>query len=109
MPSPSRDVLDALVDMLADRVAEKLAARAAAAAETPQTATSKRNPLGSSRAFLDAARTGKFPSFKRGREVVARWQDVEAYEAARWRPRTVQGHPSDAARVTILRQRGVVS
>lgn len=108
MPSPSKDVLDALVDMLADRVAEKLSTRAAAAAETPQTATSKRNPLGSSRAFLDAARAGKFPSFRRGREVVARWQDVEAYEAARWRPRTVQGAAADDIRAARLLQHGVI-
>jgi hypothetical protein len=40
-------------------------------------ATAAHNPIGSRRQFLDAARAGKFDSFKRGREVAARWVDVE--------------------------------
>jgi len=42
-------------------------------------ATAKDNPLRSSRAFLDAARRGDFPTGKRGREIAARWTDVEAW------------------------------
>lgn len=89
VPDILDDLFDRLADLIADRVAEKLAARGAAPAApvTPELATAKHNPLGSARAFLDAARLGKFPSGMRGRERVAKWADVAAYDLARLRPR----------------------
>lgn len=80
-------LLEALADAIAEKVAEKVAARLAVAPAAPALATAKNNPLGSSRAFLDASRRGDFPTFKRGREVVARWSDVAEYDRARMRPR----------------------
>jgi hypothetical protein len=47
--------------------------------QTPRYADAKNNPLGKARAFLDAGRRGDFPTFKRSREIVARWSDVEQY------------------------------
>ena len=69
--------LDALLDELAERVARKLAERSGR--EAPRYADARNNPLRSARAFLDAARRGDFPSFKRGREVVAHWAEVERH------------------------------
>ncbi|WP_044966279.1 hypothetical protein [Sorangium cellulosum] len=50
---------------------------------TPRYATAKLNPLGSARAFLDAGRRGHFATFKRRREVVALWTDVETWIESR--------------------------
>lgn len=47
--------------------------------QTTRYADAKNNPLGKARAFLDAGRRGEFPTFKRSREIVARWSDVEHY------------------------------
>jgi hypothetical protein len=80
----SSNLLDALLDDLADRLAERLAVRAGAS--SPRYADAKHNPLGSARAFLDAARRRDFATFRRGREVVARWADVEAWIESRKRP-----------------------
>lgn len=107
MGSGDAAVLDALVAMLAERVAEKLATRPGCAPRAVL-ATSKNNPLGTARAFLGAARAGHFKSGRRGREVVAQWSDVEAYDVARVRPRPVHGGAEDRDRVTILCQRGVI-
>lgn len=90
----AQDVLDALAELLADRVAEKVAARLAATPAAPELATAKHNPLGSARAFLDAARAGRFPSWRRGKEVVARWEDVSEYDRARMRPRPARTAPT---------------
>lgn len=73
--------LEALAEMVADRVIARLSGN------SPRYASAVENPLGSSRAFLDAHRAGRFPTFKRGREVLAKWADVEAYiESRRTRP-----------------------
>lgn len=93
------DILDTLLDVLADRIAERLAARAAPDAAA-RFASAKDNPLASERAFLDAGRRGDFPTFKRGREVVARWADVLAYIEGRQckrkpRPRRAPAEPLD--------------
>lgn len=96
---------DALADRVADRVAERLAGRVAPAAH-PEMATAKHNPMGNGRSFLDAAREGKSPSGRRGREVVALWQDVVAYDRSRVRPRT--STVSDAAREAQLRACGAL-
>ena len=104
------DVLDALADVLAEKVAAKVAARLAAAPAAPELATARNNPLGSSRAFLDAARAGRFPSFRRGKEVVARWEDVADYDRARMRPRparTAPMEPVDPVEAS-LRRRGLL-
>lgn len=68
-----------LIQVIAARVAEHLSARAS----TPPHATAENNPLGSSRAFLRAARDGSFPSFRAGRAVTARWADVVAFLESR--------------------------
>jgi hypothetical protein len=52
---------------------------AAPACASPRYATATHNPIGSARAFLDAARAHKFPTFKRARAVCALWSDVEAW------------------------------
>lgn len=104
------DLLDALADVLADKVAERLAARVAAPV-APALATAKHNPLGSSRAFLDAARAGRFASRRRGREVVADWSDVVAFDVARQRPRTPPASATrgpDADREAALRRAGAL-
>ena len=75
-------VADWFVDRVADRVVRQLEAKHARS----DFADAKNNPLGSARAFLDAARRRDFPSFKRGRNVVALWADVEAYVLSRKRP-----------------------
>jgi hypothetical protein len=71
--------LDALVGLLAERVAVIVVQKLAAGPAAPTYATAKNNPLGSPRAFLDAARAGAFPCHKVGREVRALWADVDAY------------------------------
>jgi hypothetical protein len=50
---------------------------------SPRHATAKHNPLGSERGFKAAARAGGFLTFKLGRQVAARWEDVEAYAESR--------------------------
>lgn len=71
-----------LLDALAEELAGRLLSRLSVAA-CPEHASAQHNPLGSARAFLDAGRRGDFPTFKRGRQVVARWNDVLAFIEAR--------------------------
>lgn len=71
------NVVDAVVESLS-HVATDLVTR---------WATANDNPLGSPRSFLDAGRRGDFPTCKRGREIAARWVDVDAYIAGRQRER----------------------
>lgn len=107
-------LLDA-VDAVADRFADRIVARMAPAS-TDRFASAKDNPLGSARAFLDAGRRGDFPTFKRGREVVARWADVLAYIEGRQckrKPRTAAPKPAEpltpeARRLAQLRAVGVL-
>jgi hypothetical protein len=75
-----------------DATAEALAGR------DPSTrwATAKENPLGSTRSVLDAARRGAFPTYKRGREVVARWADVESFIMSRPCERAARPAKADA-------------
>lgn len=84
---------------------------------TPEHATAKSNPLGSERAFLDAARKGTFPTFKLGREIAARWADVQAYAERRTITRStlaeappIESAPTDPdeARRATLDRAGVV-
>jgi hypothetical protein len=67
-----------LIEVLRDAALE--AFREAAAEERkPKFATSKHNPLGNARKFLDAGRRKAFPMRRVGRDNVALWVDVEAY------------------------------
>lgn len=81
---PRWAALDAFLEVLADRVAERLAPLVSRA-EKPRYADGRNNPLGSERAFLDAARRGDFETFTRARRVTARWEDVERYVEGRKR------------------------
>lgn len=76
--APSPPTLEALLANLAALLAPHLARELAACSVPPhpEHASAKHNPLGSARAFLDAGRRGDFETFKRGKEVVARWVDV---------------------------------
>jgi len=102
-PGPTDQWLNVLIDVLAERLAEKMAARMVAS--TPRYATARENPMGSSRAFLDAARRGDFPTFRRGRCVAALWADVEGYVESRKCP--VKSDPCEQERAMLLRK-GVV-
>lgn len=114
MDRPVPPLIDPLlarfVDLIADAVAEKLAARRPTPAGPPELATARSNPLGSARAFLDAARRGDFPSSRRGREVVATWSDVESYDRSRLRPRPLArtALTPDAKRLEALKKAGAV-
>jgi hypothetical protein len=83
-PPPLKHLFEALADLVADKLAERLAARALDAAPfyDADTAPVKR------RQFLEAARRGDFPSFKRGKRVLARREDVDRWieSGARARP-----------------------
>jgi len=82
---PDIGVLDWFLTELAARLADELEERQAKGA-APRYATANNNPIGSSRAFLDAGRAGKFRTFKRGRQVCALWPDVEQWIESRERP-----------------------
>jgi hypothetical protein len=73
--------------------------------QTPRYADAKNNPLGRARAFLDAGRRGEFPTFKRSREVVARWSDVEQYIERRGKPTPPASTLDDD--LELLRKAGV--
>lgn len=68
-------LVDQLAELVAERVAVKVAARTRAAGRYY---TSSDNPLGR-RPFLEAARRGDFPSFARGKKVLALRADVDAW------------------------------
>lgn len=72
-----QSLIDVLLDEVANRLAEKLAERGRGS--KPRHADARNNPLGGARVFLAAARRDAFPTFRRGRAVVALWTDVEAY------------------------------
>ena len=73
-------LLGALVDALATAVAAKLEShRAERAPEEPRYYSAVDNPLGSSRAFLDAARRGAFPTYRPGKMLLALRSDVHAW------------------------------
>lgn len=83
---------DAIAEAIAARVAELTTERVVERLRsmpgfgTPVYATAKNNPLGSERAFLNAHRDGKFPTFSRGRFVSAKWEDVERWMMSRQKP-----------------------
>lgn len=96
--------LDVLMVALADRLAPLLAARLDA--NRPHYADRARNPYGSPRAFLDAARRGEFPTFMRARRVTALWADVEAAIERRARARRPKPDPV-ADDVALLASAGI--
>lgn len=65
-------------------------------------ASAQNNPLGTPRAFLNAGRRGHFPTFKRGREVVAKWDEVERDIESR----PVQRQPRPKAHGAVLDPNG---
>jgi hypothetical protein len=101
--------LDALLDELADRVAERLTQRIGKDIPTASGSeyySANNSPLGSRRAFLDAARRGAFPSFKAGRSVLAKREDVHRWIESR--PRTHQERvPDDPTDRELLEQAGI--
>lgn len=77
---PSREEILAAFGVLG-RLAAYLVESSASTATpaTPRYATAKHNPLGSERGFKAACASGAFPTFKLGRQIGARWEDVERY------------------------------
>lgn len=96
-----RDVaaaLEAARHAIAAAQAAVLAAEEACAAPvstTPALADVTSNPLGSARSFLDAGRAGHFATWRRGRHVVAAWDDVERYARSRGVRRKVRSTPAN--------------
>ena len=96
-------VLDLFVDMVADRVVARLGATPANDYYDQRT-----SPLGRRR-FLEAARRGAFPATKRGKLVLARRTDVDAWIAAGHRAPAVLTSPSeDLSDEALLAASGVV-
>ncbi|AUX33193.1 MULTISPECIES: hypothetical protein [Sorangium] len=83
VPPDALEAFGRAVARLAAELAVGIIEQRQQAAAPPRYATAKHNPIGSSRAFLDAARRGDFPSHKVGREVRALWADVDAYILSR--------------------------
>lgn len=83
-----------LLAAVLERLAALVAERVHDAADTERYYTTKDNPLGSARAFRDAARRKCFPSFKLSREIAAKRVDVHAWIESRGRqPTTVKAKP----------------
>jgi hypothetical protein len=89
-PLPSLDAVT--IDAIARRVVELLH-NVTAPTIAPRYADALSNPLGSPRAFADAARRGDFPTFRRCRRVTALWLDVEAW---------IESRPSRRAQATDI-------
>jgi hypothetical protein len=104
--STDTNPIETFIDVLAERIAAKITARDVPT--IPRYATAKANPIGSERAFLDAGRRGAFPTFKLGRQVAARWEDVERYVESRQRPtRVPDGMPAPDDDRALLAKAGV--
>ena len=99
-------LLDALLDELADRVAARL--RSAPDAGPAFYSSEDPGPFKTSRAFLDAARRGEFPTTRVARRVTARRADVEAAIAARLAKRTARPEDVAAGDAELLERMGVV-
>lgn len=103
LPVSAERVLDLLVDMVADRVAARLGA-------TPANDYYDQHgsPIGKRR-FLEAARRGAFASMKRGKLVLARRVDVDAWIRAGQRaPRSVSPTTETDSDEALLHANGVV-
>jgi hypothetical protein len=107
IPAPPASVRDSarlpedqaqeIVERTARRVVELLQAGTAAASTATRYADSLDNPLGSARAFADAARRGDFPTFRKSRRVTALWTDVETWIQSRPAKRRGPGDAIDPA------------
>lgn len=96
------DTLDALlqhpiVTALIEQLGGVIAGHLRVPSEPPYY-TTKENPLGSGRAFRDAARRGEFPSFRLSRLVAARRADVHAWLESR--PRRISQSDLHASRTS---------
>ncbi|WP_434042272.1 MULTISPECIES: hypothetical protein [Sorangium] len=67
---------------MAAEIAADLLEKRMKAPSAPRYATPKENPLGSARAFREAAAAGAFKTFRRGKQTAALWADVEAWMVA---------------------------
>jgi hypothetical protein len=64
--------------LIREGLPQALAAQITPTPSHPEWADKTCNPFGTERAFLEAARRGDFPSFRRARRITARWADVSA-------------------------------
>jgi len=94
--------LDKLIDEVVQRIVDRLSKQTS----TTTYYTSEDNPLGSKRAFLDAAARGAFPSFKAGRRVLAKREDVHAWIESRKRTRAAND-TDDTSDEALLMRAGV--
>lgn len=99
--------LGELVEALADEIADRVAARLSAPQDGGFYSAKDPGPFKTSRAFLDAARRGEFPTARVAREVVARRSDVDAAIAARLARRTPRPEEVKASDADTLREMGV--
>lgn len=94
-----------LLTRLADLVAERINGKGN---DDSGYYTTHDNPLGSGRAFRDAARRGDFPSFKIGREIAAKKSDVRAWLESRTRlPSLRKARPAPSSNVEMLDEFGL--
>ncbi|WP_437606287.1 hypothetical protein WMF20_35540 [Sorangium sp. So ce834] len=70
----ARAVATMAAELAADLLTDRLKVSPA-----PRYATARENPLGSARAFREAAAAGAFKTFRRGKQAAALWEDVEAW------------------------------
>lgn len=98
--------LAALAEMSVDDFAALVAAKLREPANDIAGAyyDSRSAPCGA-RAFLDGARAGAFPSFQRGRRVLARVADVQGWIEAR--PRAVKAPAVDLDDAALLEAAGI--
>jgi hypothetical protein len=82
-PIDASSLLSALLPALARELAPLIAAELQRGPTTPRHATAKCNPCGSVRGFKAACASGAFETFKLGRAVAAKWEDVERYVESR--------------------------
>jgi hypothetical protein len=100
LTTPFDPILVALADRLAPLLAERLTQA------RPRYADARSNPIGSPRAFLDAARRSDFPTFLRARRITALWADVEASIERRSRAQRPKPDPA-ADDVALLASAGI--
>lgn len=69
----------------------------------PALASAASNPLGSRRAFLDAAKLGRFHSWMVARKLVADWSEVETYARTRKRQARPRAQAADENAALLAR------
>ena len=106
---PRHDAFDVLLNELVERFFERLAQRITHSTLTARGSeyySASENPLGSRRAFLDAAHRGDFPSYKAGRRVLAKRADVHHWIESRPRKHS-EPPPDDVSNRALLEGVGV--